>query len=55
MFLVNILFIEINLIFVKIVMNFMGFEVGLFRFFFCEMELSDKEILKVVLNDNKLM
>lgn len=53
--LANTLFIETNPIPVKTAMNLMGLEVGPLRLPLCEMELSDKEILKAVLNDNKLM
>lgn len=53
--LANTLFIETNPIPVKTAMNLIGLEVGPLRLPLCEMDLSNEEILKAALIDNKLM
>lgn len=44
--LIVVLFIEVNLVFVKIVMNILGFNVGDLRFFLVEMEEINFNVLK---------
>ncbi len=51
----NTLFIETNPIPVKTAMNLMGMETGPLRLPLCEMEDKNKDILKNVLKENKLM
>lgn len=44
--LIVVLFIEVNFILVKIVMNLLGFNVGDLRLFLVEMDLVNLEVLK---------